>query len=290
MAWITPIPPSARSPYERYQVGYQDGKRQRSAGIFATKRRALAPTFEDVSLGDLDASTVGAWKAAMVAEGLAARTVNTYLSLLGTILNAAVDDEYLARSPLLRKSGAGRPAATRNQPVRQREVWLTRKQLDRLAEAIDVRYQALVLVAALTGMRWGELAALRWDDLRLDAPLHDGAVRGAGRLRIARALSDPRRSGAALTRRPRPRRGSARSPLTRRRSTRSVPIACWSAVAPSRGSSPPRGGLAVMAARCQATISPGSGSARSARPSWPICGRNTTGCAPTTCATSMRPG
>jgi hypothetical protein len=53
----------------------------------------------------------------MVAEGLTVRTVNTYLSLLGTILNAAVDDDHLARSPLLRKSGAGRTAATRNQPV-----------------------------------------------------------------------------------------------------------------------------------------------------------------------------
>ena len=267
MAWITPIPPSARYPYERYQVGYQDGKRQRSAGIFPTKRRALAekrtiergdrdqpqpvadpdpekantpfgeyvttkwwpawkdqhpsseygtrkkvekrilPVFGDIPIGDLDASTIGAWKAAMVAEGLAARTVNTYLSLLGTILNAAIDDDYLARSPLLRKSGAGRAAATRNQPVRRREVWLTRTQLDRLAEAIKPRYRALVLVAGLTGMRWGELAALRWDDLRLDASLHDGAVSGPGRVRIARALSDPHRSGRGVEKGPKTEAG-----------------------------------------------------------------------------------
>jgi integrase len=101
----------------------------------------------------------------MLAEQLSPQTVNTYLSvclsLLGTILNAAVDDDYLARSPLVRKSGAGRTAATRNQPVPRREVWLLREQLDRLVEAIDPRYRALVVVAALTGMRWGELAALR---------------------------------------------------------------------------------------------------------------------------------
>jgi integrase len=267
MAWITPIPPSARYPYERYQVGYQDGKRQRSAGIFPTKRRALAekraiergdrdqpqpvadpdpekantlfgeyvttkwwpawkdqhpsseygtrkkvekrilPVFGDIPIGDLDATTIGAWKAAMVAEQLSPRTVNTYLSLLGTILNAAVDDDYLARSPLLRKSGAGRASATRNQPVRRREVWLTRTQLDRLAEAIKPRYRALVLVAALTGMRWGELAALRWDDLRLDASLHDGAVSGPGRVRIARALSDPHRSGRGVEKGPKTEAG-----------------------------------------------------------------------------------
>jgi hypothetical protein len=89
----------------------------------------------------------------MVAEGLTARTVNTYLSLLGTILNAAVDDD-LPRSPLLRRSGAGRTAATRNQPVPRREVWLLREQLDRLADVIHPRYRTLVLMAALTGMRW----------------------------------------------------------------------------------------------------------------------------------------
>jgi hypothetical protein len=42
--------------------------------------------------------------------------VNTYLSLLGTILNAAVDDDYLARSPLLRQRGAGRTAAPATEP------------------------------------------------------------------------------------------------------------------------------------------------------------------------------
>jgi hypothetical protein len=68
----------------------------------------------------------------MLAEQLSPQTVNTYLSLLGTILNAAVDDDYLARSPLVRKSGAGRTAATRNQPVPRREVWLLREQLDQL--------------------------------------------------------------------------------------------------------------------------------------------------------------
>src|SRR6266511_2919780 len=196
MARIAVVPPSPRFSHERYQVRYQDGKRQRSAGIFLTKRRAQAeqraiergreqapasadidlekaqtlfgeyvaakwwpawkdqhptseygtrkkvekrilPTFGDLPLGELDPSTIGAWKAAMVAERLSPQTVNTYLSLLGTILNAAVDDDYLPRSPLVRKSGAGRAAATRNQPVPRREVWLLREQLDRLAAAID---------------------------------------------------------------------------------------------------------------------------------------------------------
>ena len=53
MAWIVPISPSRRHPYERYRVGYQGGKRQRSAGIFPTKRRALAEK-RAIERGDRD--------------------------------------------------------------------------------------------------------------------------------------------------------------------------------------------------------------------------------------------
>ncbi len=257
MAWIVPIPPSPRHPKPRWQVRYQDGSRERSAGIFNSPKAAdtvrkridrglpqnledvpvdvtettkaqtlfgdyvtkvwwptwkgqhpdsaysvgkriekwILPAFGNLSFAALDADRIGAWKANLVASGLKPTSVNTYLSLLGTILNTAVDSDYLPHSPLMRRSRAGRVAAAKNLPVPRREVWVTRSQLDTLAHAIAPRYQALVLVAALTGMRWGELAALRWDDLRLDHPLDDGAVSGPGRLRIVRAFSDPGRSG-----------------------------------------------------------------------------------------------
>jgi hypothetical protein len=57
--------------------------------------KRILPTFRNIPLGDLDPSTIGMWKAAMVAEQLSPQTVNTYRSLLGTILNAAVDDDSL---------------------------------------------------------------------------------------------------------------------------------------------------------------------------------------------------
>jgi len=70
----------------------------------------------------------------MVAEQLAPKTINNYLTLLGMILNAAVDSDYLPRSPLKRKSGAGRVATVKNETPPRREVWLTCSQLDQLAE------------------------------------------------------------------------------------------------------------------------------------------------------------
>jgi integrase len=140
-------------------------------------------TFGALPFASIDADRVGAWKASLAGSGLKPSTVNSYLGVLGTILNTAVDSDYLPHSPLMRmmrKSRAGRVAAARNLPVDRREVWVTRGQLDLLAGAITPRYRALVVVAALTGMRWGELAALRWDDVRLDKPLDDGAVSGPG--------------------------------------------------------------------------------------------------------------
>jgi integrase len=256
MAWIVQLPPSPRHPKPRWQVRYQDGKHERSAGIFQTPKaadairkridRGLPPTLEllptDVDaakaqtlFGDyvekvwwptwkaqhpdsayqtgkriekrilpffghlpfatLDADRVGAWKASLVGSGLKPASVNSYLSLLGTILNAAVDSDYLPHSPLMRRSRAGRVPAAKNLPVSRREVWITRGQLDRLAQAITPCYRALVIVAALTGLRFGELAALRWDDVHLDKPLDDGAVTGPGRLRVIRGVSDPSRCG-----------------------------------------------------------------------------------------------
>ncbi len=169
--------------------------------------KRVIPRFGNIPLGDLDADTIGRWRGEMVAEQLSPRTVNTYVSLVGTILNAAVDNSYLERSPLLRRSGAGRVPNVKNLPADAREVWLTRAQLNTLASTIAARYRALVLVAALTGLRWGELIALRWGDLHLDAPFDDGAVQGVGRVRITKAVSDPSRSGKGRQRGPKTKAG-----------------------------------------------------------------------------------
>ncbi len=123
----------------------------------------------------------------MTREGLSPRTIATYLSLLGTVCNAAVDAGYLDRSPLTTPGRRRRPAtltATSTEPSLPRMIWLTRPQVHQLADAIDPRYRALVVLAAHTGARWSELTTLRWTDVRTNFPLDDGAISGSGRLRI----------------------------------------------------------------------------------------------------------
>jgi hypothetical protein len=184
---------------------------------------------------------------------------------------------------------SGTHAAARNLPTARREVWITRSQLDRLAEAIQSRYHALVNLAALTGLRWGELAALRWDDVRLDQPLDDGAVAGPGRLRVLRALSDPQ------PQRPLPLHGPQDRgwPSNDRTGPAKLhhPAAARPAVQrPAAGLVFTTPGGALGPGGPLPTTSAGPGDGHWSRQDWTMVGRSTAGCTSTTCTTRMLPG
>jgi integrase len=241
MAWIVKIPPSPRHRRIRWQVRYQDGSHERSAGIYPTRPEAVAakhaiergeppltapepeldrtilfgvyatqvwwaawsltharstrsvkakvnarilPAFGDLPLNQVDADEISRWTRTLAADGLSPSSIRTYRALLGLILNAAVTDGHLPHAPTLPAPPIGRPA-------RSTGVWLTRVQLDRLADAIEPRYRALVVTAVHTGARWSELVAMRWEDFRPDLPLDDGAIAGPGRLKLRRPVIAP---------------------------------------------------------------------------------------------------
>jgi integrase len=92
--------------------------------------------------------------------------------LLKAIMNTAVDDGLIRRNPCRIKG-----AAQDRSPERRA---LTVRQVFDLADAIDPRYRALILLAVFASLRWGELAALRRTDIDLDA----------GTVRIARSLNE----------------------------------------------------------------------------------------------------
>jgi len=159
----------------------------------------------------LDAHVVAAWQHDLTREGLSPRTIATYLSLLGTVCNAAVDDGYLDRSPLTTPGRRRRrPAALVEhaaEPSPPRMIWLTRPQVHGLADAIDPRYRGLVILATHTGARWSELTTLHWIDVRTNYPLDDGAISGPGRLRIRPPTPIDQEEDPASRRRSRPRSG-----------------------------------------------------------------------------------
>jgi len=137
-------------------------------------RNYAAPAFGLVPLAAIGQLDVRAWVANLSADGLAPATVVKAYQLLGKTLGAAVDAGLIPRSPC------------RAVPLPKIELsemrFLTPTQVATLADAIDTRYRALVLVGAYGGLRIGELAGLKRSRVDL---LH-------GRIDIAEILVEVR--------------------------------------------------------------------------------------------------
>lgn len=123
-------------------------------------RMHLAPYLGDYPLGQISTDLVRSWRATLLREGRSEdRTVKAY-RLLRAVLNTAVDDGLIKRNPC-RIKGAGQHR-TPERPT------ATVAQVTKLSGLVPPRFRVLVLAAAFTGLRWGELVALRRCDIDLD--------------------------------------------------------------------------------------------------------------------------
>jgi integrase len=116
-------------------------------------RRYLLPTFGPMPLADLDAMAVRAWLARLARDGVGPSTRAKSYRLLSRILGTAIESGYLTRNPCTIRGAASDPVGEMR--------FATVAEVAALADAIPPRFRALVLVAAYTGLRWGELAGLR---------------------------------------------------------------------------------------------------------------------------------
>ncbi len=127
----------------------------------------LLPVFGQMRLGAISRRAVEAFlatHASMPRPGRAAppapKTTNHCLTVLKTILGDAVDQGVLAENP-----------AARVKPIAQRDhedlQILTPEEIARLLDAAEEPWRTLYFVAVHTGLRRGELLALRQSDLDL---------------------------------------------------------------------------------------------------------------------------
>lgn len=105
---------------------------------------------------------------ARLAETRAVATVNHHLKLLKAVFNRAIRQGRLTYNPVA--------AVKLYQEHNARNRCLSPEEEARLLDALPGRLRPLVIVALHTGMRRGELQALRWQDVDL----------GTGTLRIRR--------------------------------------------------------------------------------------------------------
>jgi len=120
-------------------------------------RNHVLPAFAHRQIKTITPIEVRSWVADLSAEGLAADTTRKAHQLLAGALEAAADDGLIPRNPARR--------VDLPRVERQEMRFLSPTEIGHLATTIDPRYRALVVTAAYSGCRFGELAALRVDRL-----------------------------------------------------------------------------------------------------------------------------
>lgn len=150
--------------------------RERSLGVRTreehdrTFRLHVVPFLGRKTLGQIGTDTVRTWRVDLAEAGRSEIRVAKAYKLLRAIMNTAVDDERIKRNPC-RIRGADQEHSP-ERPV------ATVPQVFALADQMPARFRVFVLAAAFTGLRWGELIALR----RCDVDTHERVVRVPRRL------------------------------------------------------------------------------------------------------------
>lgn len=130
-----------------------------SAKTAATRKSAwhsrVEPQWGNVAVADVRTAAVRAWVAAMKSDGLGIPGIENAFGLLRQILGAAVEDGRIPRNPCDGVKLPKRRHADRG--------YLTHAQVAALAAAVE-RDGTVVRFLAYTGLRWGEMAALRVQD------------------------------------------------------------------------------------------------------------------------------
>src|SRR5262249_3336377 len=84
-------------------------------------------------------------------------TINNHLAVLSRLLRIAEEWEFIVRAPRVRLLRIPEPEFS----------FLDFDETERLLAALDLRWRPCVLFALRTGLRQGEIRALRWEDLDL---------------------------------------------------------------------------------------------------------------------------
>ncbi len=172
--WVDPS--LGRTPFSRWATEWLEGsshlKPKTRADYEGMLRVHVLPTFGHRTVGSITSSDVRRFIADEVASGAAPGTVRGARKVLRLVLGVAQSEGAIRSNPC---DGVRVPASPKAEMV-----FLTADEVEQLAIAIGPRYSTMIRVAAYTGMRAGEIEALRVGRVDLDA----------GRLTIAESVTE----------------------------------------------------------------------------------------------------
>jgi integrase len=129
------------------------------AGYDSIVNKHLLPQWGAIRLSSIDRPAVKAWVANLVAGGMAAGTVKNVVNAMKAVMSSALESGLIRANPCI---GVRLPRSTRGEMT-----FLTASEVAELAHVIGPRHRLLVLFAAYSGLRAGELSALRWERVDL---------------------------------------------------------------------------------------------------------------------------
>ena len=141
---------------------------QTLTGYRSITRRMILPALGALPLGDVTRAHVRAWLGELLAEGRAPQTVARAHSVLTVLLNIAIDDGLLTTNVA---HGLARRLRRSVRPRIVLELAQLDLFLDRARDLAGPRQWPLFVALAAGGLRVGEAAALRPEDIHPERPV-----------------------------------------------------------------------------------------------------------------------
>lgn len=152
-------------------------KPKTQASYASILRTRVLPEFGPVRIAAVEQVDVRRFVAALADAGAEPGTIRNTFNVLRLVFGSAVSSGAIRSNPC---AGVKMPRS-----VRSEMLFLTPAEVIDLAEGISPRYSVLVLVAAYTGLRAGEIGALRvgrFDPLRATLEVRESLADVNGRL------------------------------------------------------------------------------------------------------------
>ena len=135
-----------------------------TVGSYQSTVNLAKEAFRGLEVREISVEEIANFIATLRERGCSASTRAKHLRVLGACLQAAVSYRYADVNPVREL-----PSAQRPRPERKEAAYFENAELPALFEQLTVEpYRTVCLMALKTGMRQGELIALRWCDVDLD--------------------------------------------------------------------------------------------------------------------------